>query len=134
MHYRNFGSCLLPVVLRSSYVSSFNAMCPALPFHSPSPPVVYSFPLSAPSSVASEALATFFIGVLQMSSLLVNLVERCNSNRRKVIELTVPVYNVETNTVSEQPSLNALAQVVYDSFYAAAPFRSLYIILYVRHR
>lgn len=52
----------------------------------------------------------FDLAVL-MSSLLVNLVERCNSNRRKVIELTVPVYNVETNTVSEQPSLNALAQI-----------------------
>ncbi|KHN88975.1 Wings apart-like -like protein [Toxocara canis] len=52
----------------------------------------------------------FDLAVL-MSSLLVNLVERCNSNRRKVIELVVPVYNIETNTISEQPCLNALTQI-----------------------
>ncbi|VDK45233.1 unnamed protein product [Anisakis simplex] len=52
----------------------------------------------------------FDLGVL-MSSLLVNLVERCNSNRRKVIELMVPVYNIESGSVSQQPSLNALTQI-----------------------
>lgn len=52
-----------------------------------------------------------------VSSLLVNLVERCNSNRRKLIDANVKFYNREKRTVEVVPALKALAQmfVLHDS-------------------
>uniref|UniRef100_A0A0N5AM87 WAPL domain-containing protein n=1 Tax=Syphacia muris TaxID=451379 RepID=A0A0N5AM87_9BILA len=58
-----------------------------------------------------------FDNLVLMSSLLVNLVERCNSNRRKLIDANVKFYNRETKEVCEEAALRALAQmfVLHDS-------------------
>lgn len=45
-----------------------------------------------------------------MTSLCVNLVERCNSNRRKLIETTVKVFG-ENGEDTEHKALDALAIV-----------------------
>lgn len=49
--------------------------------------------------------------IVLMSSLVVNLVERCNSNRRKLIESRVNIYNPGTKQILELPALRALAQM-----------------------
>ncbi|OZC05020.1 hypothetical protein X798_08013 [Onchocerca flexuosa] len=49
--------------------------------------------------------------IVLLCSLLVNLLERCNFNRRKLIGLTVPVYDLESKTEKQEPTLKALSQL-----------------------
>ncbi|KAK6109914.1 Wings apart-like protein regulation of heterochromatin family protein [Brugia pahangi] len=49
--------------------------------------------------------------IVLLCSLLVNLLERCNFNRRKLIGLTVPVYDLESRTERQEPTLKALSQL-----------------------
>ncbi|VDM98538.1 unnamed protein product [Thelazia callipaeda] len=49
--------------------------------------------------------------IVMLCSLLVNLLERCNSNRRKVIALTVPVYDSVCQIEKQEPTLKALSQL-----------------------
>ncbi|EJD75809.1 hypothetical protein LOAG_17116 [Loa loa] len=49
--------------------------------------------------------------IVLLCSLLVNLLERCNFNRRKLIGLTVPVYDLENKAERQEPTLKALSQL-----------------------
>ncbi|KAM3726829.1 Wings apart-like protein [Dirofilaria immitis] len=49
--------------------------------------------------------------IVLLCSLLVNLLERCNFNRRKLIGLTVPVYDLESKIEKQEPTLKALSQL-----------------------
>uniref|UniRef100_A0A914V3C9 WAPL domain-containing protein n=1 Tax=Plectus sambesii TaxID=2011161 RepID=A0A914V3C9_9BILA len=48
---------------------------------------------------------------VMLSSLLVNLVERCNSNRRKLLSLEVPTFDSQSNTVNCFSALKALTMM-----------------------
>lgn len=47
-----------------------------------------------------------------MYGLLVNLVERCNANRQKILEFNVDVYDADLKTTTSVPVLEALAKVI----------------------
>ncbi|MCP9266312.1 3-hydroxy-2-methylbutyryl-CoA dehydrogenase [Dirofilaria immitis] len=51
--------------------------------------------------------------IVLLCSLLVNLLERCNFNRRKLIGLTVPVYDLESKIEKQEPTLKALTTFSY---------------------
>lgn len=48
-----------------------------------------------------------------MYGLLVNLVERCNANRQKILEFNVQVYDADSKITTTIPVLEALAKVIY---------------------
>lgn len=56
-------------------------------------------------------LMYFLSFTFKMCSLLVNLVERCNSNRRKLISTQIQTYDPVTKDESELPVLEALTKV-----------------------
>uniref|UniRef100_A0A0R3RS57 WAPL domain-containing protein n=1 Tax=Elaeophora elaphi TaxID=1147741 RepID=A0A0R3RS57_9BILA len=69
---------------------------------------VSSFTYLVPKYVRKEKQ---FDLIVLLCSLLVNLLERCNSNRRKLIGLTVPVYDLESKAERQEPTLKALSQL-----------------------
>ncbi|VDK87429.1 unnamed protein product [Litomosoides sigmodontis] len=69
---------------------------------------VSSFTYLVPKYVRKEKQ---FDLIVLLCSLLVNLLERCNFNRRKLIGLTVPVYDLESKAEREEPTLKALSQL-----------------------
>ncbi|CAG9538718.1 unnamed protein product [Cercopithifilaria johnstoni] len=69
---------------------------------------VSSFTYLVPKYVRKEKQ---FDLIVLLCSLLVNLLERCNFNRRKLIGLTVPLYDLESKIERQEPTLKALSQL-----------------------
>ncbi|KAL3981714.1 Wings apart-like protein regulation of heterochromatin family protein [Acanthocheilonema viteae] len=69
---------------------------------------VSSFTYLVPKYVRKEKQ---FDLIVLLCSLLVNLLERCNFNRRKLIGLTIPVYDLESKAERQEPTLKAFSQL-----------------------